>query len=285
MIKRILVALDRDIETPIATRYAINMATEFKASLTGLAVVDIPTINTVVGGGGIGTIHYAQQLKEKLIEESRETAKVLLKNFKEVVKNEGVDYTKDIFEGVPHKRIIEDSKYHDILVIGKESHFYNDRPELETKTLATIVKKGLGPTLMVLDKYRPIQKIVVAHDGSKASAKALQWFVQLQPFGRNMHIDIVYACTKEKEEVAEKGNKTLNLAYDYLKTHGYDQVNKVLLEGNTGAAKQIIKYVRDTEADMITVGAHSVSAIRRLTFGSVTHELVNKSPVPLFLCS
>lgn len=285
MIKRILVALDRDMETPIATRYALNMATTFNASLTGLAVVDLPTINTVVGGGGIGTIHYAKQLKNKLIEESRHTAGILLKNFKEVVKTAGVEYTKNMHEGVPHDRIIEDSKYHDILIIGKESHFYYNRPELETKTLANIVKKGLGPTLMVMDAYRPINRIVVAHDGSKASAKAIQWFVQLEPFGREIDIDIVYACNKEKEEVAEKGNAVLELAYDYLTAHDYKRVNKLLLDGKGGTAKQIINYVKDTEADMITVGAHSVSAIRRLTFGSVTHELVNKSPVPLFLSS
>jgi nucleotide-binding universal stress UspA family protein len=285
MLKRILVALDRDTDTPVAIRHAIKLADAFDASLTGLAVVDLEAINSVVGRGGIGTIHYAQQLKSNLTEESREEAGKLLKNFKEMVKTAGVKHSKFMHEGVPHERIIEDSKYHDLLVIGRESHFFYNRPQVETKTLANIVKKGAGPTLMVTDSYRPIHRVVVAHDGSKASADALQWFVQLEPFGRDIEIDLVYSCNKKKEEAADQGKLILHLAYDYLKAHGYEKVNELLLDDKGGAGKQIIKHVNDTDADLVIIGAHSVSAIRRLTFGSVTHELVKNSPVPLFLSS
>ncbi len=285
MLKRILVALDRDMDTPVAIRYAIKLASTFNSSLTGLAVVDLSAINNVVGGGGIGTIHYAQQLKSNLTEESREEAGKLLKNFKKLVESAGVEHSKFMHEGVPHERIIEDSKYHDLLVIGRESHFFYNRPKIETKTLANIVKKGAGPTLMVTDSYRPIHHVVVAHDGSNASARALQWFVQLEPFGRDIEIDVVYACNKEKEEVADKGKLVLHLAYDYLKAHGYERVNELLIDEKGGAGKQIINHVEDTGADLVIIGAHSMSAIRRLTFGSVTHELVKNSPIPLFLSS
>ena len=40
MIKKILVALDLDTDTPVATRYALDIAERYGASLTGLAVVD-----------------------------------------------------------------------------------------------------------------------------------------------------------------------------------------------------------------------------------------------------
>lgn len=285
MIKRILVALDRDIDTPVATSYAIKLATTFKASLTGLAVVDLSTINTVVGGGGIGTIHYAQQLRSKMAEESRDVANKLLKNFKTLVESSEIEHSKFMHEGVPHDRIIEDSKYHDMLVIGRESHFIYNRPEAETKTLANIVKKGAGPTLMVTSSYKPVNRVVVAHDGSKASSYALQWFIQLEPFGRDIEIDIVYSCNKEKEEIADKGKLVIRLAYNYLKAHGYERVNELLLDGKGGASKQILKHVEETEADLVVIGAHSMTGIRKLTFGSVTRELVRKSPVPLFLSS
>lgn len=285
MIKRILVALDRNEDTPLATRYAINIAKAFNASLTGLASVDLPTINSVVGGGGIGTIHFARQLKSQLTKDSRQAAETLLKNFKRLVEASDLAHSKFMFEGVPHDRIIEESKYHDLVVIGRKSHFFDNRPELETKTLASIVKKGTGPTLMVTEEYRPIKRVVIAHDGSKASACALQWFIQLEPFGRDIEIDIVFACNKEKKETADKGEQVLSLAYDYLEVHGYTKMNKVLLHEKGGAAKQVIIHVNETGSDLVVIGAHSSSAIRRLTFGSVTRELVKNSPVPLFMCS
>ncbi len=285
MIKRILVALDRNKDTPLATRYAINIAKAFNASLTGLASVDLPTINSVVGGGGIGTIHFARQLKSQLTKDSRQAAETLLKNFKRLVEASDLDHSKFMFEGVPHDRIIEDSKYHDLLVIGRQSHFFTNRPELETKTLASIVKKGAGPTLMVTEVYRPIKRIVVAHDGSKASACALQWFIQLEPFGRDIEIDVVYACNNEKKEIADKRNQELSLVSDYLKTHDYKNVNTLLLNEKGGVAKQIINHINDTDSDLVVIGAHSATSIRRVTFGTVTRELVKNSPVPLFMSS
>lgn len=285
MLKRILVALDREIVTPTAIKYSIKLAEKYDASLSGLAVVDLEAIGDTVGGGGIGTIQYAKELREKLTEESRKAAEKQLNNFKSMVEDSGVNHSNFMHEGVPHERIIEDSKYHDLLVVGRETHFFYNRPKMETKTLANIVKKGAGPTLMVTDSYRPIRRAVIAHDGSKASAYAMQWFVQLEPFGRNIEVDLVYACNQKKKEATEKANRIMNQAHDFLKAHGYENVNQLLLDKKGGAGKHIIHHVKDTDADLIVLGAHSVSAIRRLTFGSVTHELVKNSPVPLFLSS
>ena len=41
MIKKILVALDADSDTPVATRYAADIARRYAAEVTGLAVVDM----------------------------------------------------------------------------------------------------------------------------------------------------------------------------------------------------------------------------------------------------
>ncbi|MGK7369306.1 MAG: hypothetical protein ACNS64_03755 [Candidatus Halalkalibacterium sp. M3_1C_030] len=45
MINRILVALDLDLDTPLANRYAIKLAKKFDASVSGLAVVDTVDIS------------------------------------------------------------------------------------------------------------------------------------------------------------------------------------------------------------------------------------------------
>jgi nucleotide-binding universal stress UspA family protein len=46
---------------------------------------------------------------------------------------------------------------------------------------------------------------------------------------------------------------------------------------------QILQRSDETKADLIVLGAHSISAIKRLTFGSTTHELITKTNTPLFL--
>lgn len=282
MIKRILVALDLDMDTPLAIKYSIKLAKAFDASISGLAMVDTAEIASQVGGGAIGTIYYAEELRKHMTEESREQAGWLLKNFEEIVSRAGIQHTQLMEEGVPHERAIEDLKYHDLLIIGRESHFFYNRPDEETKTLAKIVKKSTAPTLVVTESYRDVKRVVVAHDGSTASARSLQWFVQLEPYDKDIEIDVVHVCDLNKETVVDKSKMLLHLVTDYLKAHGYKNINQQLLDkGDTG--KVIINHVRESGADLVIMGAHSMAAIRRLTFGSTTHELVKNSPVPLFL--
>ena len=57
MIKKILVALDPDMDTPVATRYAADIAQRHDAEVTGLAVVDMGSIEASSRGGGIGSMY------------------------------------------------------------------------------------------------------------------------------------------------------------------------------------------------------------------------------------
>lgn len=283
MIKRILVALDPDIDTQVATRYALHFAKEFDASLSGLAVVDSEQITHNVGAGGIGTIYYAEQLREYMEENTRQQAGKLLNAFEKTVEKAGVRHSEIMEEGVPHERIIEDMKYHDMLIVGRDSHFFYNRPEKETDTLAKIVKKGNSPTLVVTESYRNVNRVLVAFDGSTAAARTLQWFIHLEPYGKDLNLELVNVNTDESDYGMDESNLLLRLAEDYLRVHGFEKINKTILEKDS-AGEKILEHQEDIAADLILLGAHSMSAIRRMTFGSTTHFLVTKSKVPLFMC-
>lgn len=283
MIKRILTALDRDTDTPVAIQYAIRLAETFDASLTGLAVVDVKNIYAETGGGGIGTIYYADMMRSQLTEEARMEACELLDNFDRLVNRSNVRHATHVGEGVPYEGIIEELKYHDLLIIGRESHFFYNRPNKDTKTLAEVVKKSSAPALVIMESYQPVEKVLIAYDGSVASARATQWFVQLEPYGRRIDIELVHVCDTANSSACDQATAMLHVMSDFLKSHGYETINQQLLdrEGSVGAA--IIGHVRETGADLVVMGAHSVSAVRRMTFGSTTHDLVTESPVPVFM--
>ena len=284
MIKRILLALDIDMDTPIATRYAVKLAKQFDAALTGLAVVDTKNIKQKVGVGGIGTTYYADKLRKQMTREARQQAGKLLDKFEAIVTESGLKHATRMMEGVPYQRIIEDMKYHDLLVIGRESHFFYNRPERETDTLANIVKKSSAPTLVATESYRaPTSRVLIAHDGSVASARTIQWFVQLEPYGKDITIDVVNICRSKDDTEKEKAKLKVYLVTDYLKAHGYEDINEEVLPGDGSNAEVLIDYVREKKVGAVVLGAHAVSALRRLTFGSTTHDMVQQSPVPMFL--
>ncbi len=278
MIKKILVALDADTDTPVATRYAADIARRHSAEVTGLAVVDMGSIEASSRGGGIGSMYLMEKVQENLTAEARSVARQLTKVFKEAMEGAGVAFDVQVEEGVPFERIVEDMKYHDLLVVGKVPHFFYSHPEEKTKTLVRVVKKSIGPTLVVPETYRPVRRVLVAYDASSASARAMRRFVHLQPFGTDLTLEILNVHTKGEHAGSQLA---LQMARSYMDAHGY-ATHTSSIRG-TDPAKQIGEFALEFEADVVVAGAHSVSKLAKLAFGSTTASLLEKSPVPLFV--
>jgi nucleotide-binding universal stress UspA family protein len=278
MIKKILVALDADTDTPVATRYAADIARRHGAAVTGLAVVDMGSIEASSRGGGIGSMYLMEKVQENLTTEARGVARQLANTFKEEMEGFGVDFDVQVEEGVPFERIVEDMKYHDILVVGKDPHFFYSHPKEKTKTLVRVVKNSIGPTLVVPDTYRTIRRVLVAYDASSASARAVRRFVHLQPFGIDVTLEILNVHGKGENEGSQLA---LRMIKAYVDTHGYNAHTSSI--HGTDPARQIVEFAQQFEADALIAGAHSVSKLTKLAFGSTTASLLESCPVPLFL--
>ncbi|NND70140.1 MAG: universal stress protein [Rhodothermales bacterium] len=277
MIKRIIVALDSDSDTQVATRHATEIAHRTGARITGLAVVDTQSIDSSARGGGIGSFYYAEKLKSKLTEESREAARSLIARFEKYMDKQDVEHVESVEEGVPFERIIEDLKYHDLLVIGKDPHFFYAHPKKETHTLARVVKNTISPTLIVGNSYHEVKNVVVAYDGSASAARSVQSLVQLRPFGDDISISLLNVYHGDSNE----SKLLLELLSKYLTAHGFESKSRSM-EGRK-PDEEIIKYATEMKADLIVAGAHAVSAIKRMAFGSTTSALLNDCDTPLFV--
>ncbi len=278
MIKRILIALDTDKDTPVATQYGISLASEFEASVTGLAVVDMSNIYPSGIIGKPDATHHARNLWEELTKESRDIAEKLLDNFQKSVEKAGVRYTAIQKEGASVERIIDDMKYHDLLILGRESHFFYNEPDRETKTLAQVVKHGVCPTLVVTDSYHEFNKILVAFDGSNPAARSLKSFIHLITDRGKAEIELLYVSDKKNPDE----EPLLGYSETYLREHGFQNISKTVLLGPK-PSEQILAHQKVTGTQLTVLGAHAVSAIKRLTFGSNTHDLITSSNIPLFL--
>jgi nucleotide-binding universal stress UspA family protein len=282
MIKRILVALDTDKDTPVATRYALRLAARYNASITGMAVVDSEHIYTNVGYVGGAGMYYADRMREYLSEDTRREAQALIQTFSGMAEKSNTTHFEVIEEGVPYEYIVDEMKYHDLLVIGRESHFFYNRPEQKTDTVEQVIKRGISSTLVVLDEYHDVEKVLIAFDGSDASARTLQHFVHLQPYGKDVEIDLVHVPTSKDLADEEESEWLLSRADHFLRDHGFSYTVKTILE-HGDPARRILERLEVAPADLLLFGAHSVSAIKRLTLGSTAHALIKESSIPLFL--
>lgn len=282
MIKRILVALDPDEDTQVATSFAIRLAKRFDASVTGLAVVDLSNFQSTIAIGGFGTEIIGAKVWDEMADDTRNAAERLLNHFKKSVEKANVRHRDIRKQGASPEVIIEEMKYHDILIVGRDSHYFYNEPEESTDTLAKVVKGGDAATLVVTDEYRDVEKVMIAFDGSKPAARTLKGFVHLLPYGKDVEIELVIVPDNDSEKTTDRAMAILTEAQTYLKEHGFLYLTKTILEsGRTG--ERILYHQFEQKPDLLLLGAHSVSALRRLTFGSTTHHLISYSEGALFL--
>ena len=279
MIKKILLAVDSDEDSIVASRVAVDLAVRFDAEISCLAVIDLESIEAGSRGGGIGSFYQAEKLADRLTDETREVARALIGEYEKRLSAAGVRHAEVIREGVPVVRIVEDMKVHDILVLGKRPHFFYAHPKQDTATVARVVRRIVAPALVVGRVYKPVKKVLMAYDGEDASARSIASFLHLQPFGSDVSVEVVTVFDKSPEE----SELLVGLMKDYVSSHGFD-VRALSLSG-ASPKEEIIKYAEDTDCDLIVAGANRVSAVERLVFGRTAVGLLEDSPLPVFIQS
>ncbi|MCH8245957.1 MAG: universal stress protein [Bacteroidetes bacterium] len=277
MIRRILVALDLDSDTTVATRYALEIARRFGARVTGVAVVDMGSIEASVKGGGIGSMYYAEKLRENLTTEAREKALLLTESFRKMVEATDVKHTEVVEEGVPFQRIVEDMKYHDLLVVGNDPHFFYSHPKQQTHTIARIVQNTIGPSLVVSNEYREVKRVLIANDGTNESARAVRRFIHLEPFGKDLEIKVINIHDADSPE----SELILQMSKSYLEEHGF--TTEVLSVVDSDPKTCILQHSQSHEVDLIVMGAHTKKTFTAEKLGDATSHLLDHSEIPLFI--
>ena len=147
---KILLGLDGSAYAQAAAEYACQIALNHNATITGVAIIDQPGIESSSGPVPIGGTHYDVKLEDQLLEETQAAAKTVLESFARVCDEQKINAVLHADTGSPVSELIEESKFHDFIVIGKRTSFeYNTNETYGT--LERVLKNGLIPVLAVPD--------------------------------------------------------------------------------------------------------------------------------------
>jgi nucleotide-binding universal stress UspA family protein len=140
--------------------------------------------------------------------------------------------------------------------------------------------------------------ILLATDGSSASAHAAQWAVQLaHEHGARLTAVFVVdpypylgigqtnplgfeAYVAHAQEHAAKAHADIEAL---CRQEGRSVKLQVSLAEDTTPAEGIVQSARDLAADLIVVGSHGRTGVVRLMLGSVASQVVARSPVPVLV--
>ena len=132
--------------------------------------------------------------------------------------------------------------------------------------------------LVVKQPPRPIRRILLAVDGSKASDRALHFLLrELKPAKKGgIEVTVLYVLPPfAYSEVAVAG---INLAHRYadkLAAAGY-RVKEAYRPGDP--ADEIVAAAKSRRADLVVAGAKGLSAVGRFLLGSVSRKLLRHCP-------
>ena len=123
---------------------------------------------------------------------------------------------------------------------------------------------------------RPIDRVVVAYDGSTASADALRAFGVLNGFSPSM-IRIVH-CREDGVD----SDRLLEEAATYLRLHGHE-TETLALDGSPSDA--VLDHAEAWNADLVVMGAVGRRGLSRLFLGDTASKTLGRSRIPLLIRS
>jgi len=281
MIKRILVPLDSSPFTEATLNYACFLARQNNATLTGLAVLDVPGIEKSVGTLPVGGIYYADKLVEAKKHDELDHIADLVANFKAVCGREGVSHRVSQFQGSPSTEIIKESLYYDRVVMGMRTNFRCDAKPIDPgDAVENLLDDTITPFVVVPRELPDFPtagkpwKVLVAFNSSLPSARAMHRFAQMAD--QQLYQVKIFRCGGEESE----SRASLLRAANFLRDHGFEKRETCWMEEGklSDEADKLVDW-----ADKVVVGVHSRAGLVDFMIGSFSRKLLHRADRMLLL--
>lgn len=275
MLKKILLVLDSSKPGVKAQEYAINLAKHYKASLTGLGILDTPWI-TAAQPEPLGGAAFKIHRDDVVLRQSQEHLEFLLNDFKKECKSGDMSFQAIEAEGFPAVEIEKLAHEHDIIIVGKTTDLHFELEEDSDITVKHIARDNARPLILVPEEVPQTNKIMVAYDGSLQASRSLHMFLLLgMGRGNEVHVVCGHKNIDKAEVVARR-------AVRLCEAHGVKAAYHTL-ELTGSVPERIVDKVIELEVSMMVIGGFSHTLIHETFFGSCTKTLMKSCPVPLFI--
>ncbi|MGB3650363.1 MAG: universal stress protein [Rivularia sp. (in: cyanobacteria)] len=284
--KNILLCTDGSTFAENIYKYGAWFATQFNSHIKVLSVTDIRSQQVASTGNLSGSIGLgaSENLLNELVNLEYEKAKLnnqrarlILDDAAQALKAEGVeDFNLIRKTGFLVDCLHEFEENSDLIVLGKRGEAADFARGHLGANVDRIVRSSSKPCLVSSAEFKPIERILLAYDGSSTGKKILK-FLANSPELKNLEIHLL---TVAKDSSDKTAIARLNEAEESLRRASSQPICK-LLEGET--EKIIAEYITQQNINLLLMGAYGHSRIRNLVIGSTTAQLLRSSEIPILL--
>jgi len=225
-------------------------------------------------GSRISALHLVENEEAK---ESPEVEKIR-SHFNWRLSEEGLQGSLAVEIGTANRKIVERAIYTDMVVVHLQHAPGTQAFSKLRSGFRTLIRRCAAPLLVVPQQMRPIQRILLAYDGSPKAKEANYIAVYL---ARHWGVDLYVLTTftdqtmKEEMNVAFQDSKRYTIKHN-IRPHAH------MREGQTG--ETILAFAKEKRIDMILLGSYGSNPLKEIMSGSTIDYVLDAVTIPVLIC-
>ena len=274
MLKDIVVNLTLGRQDDPASDYAISLAGQFGAHLTGVAFALQPGLPLSTMDG------IAVDVIEQAISESEQQAKDALARFETAAKRQGIlseQQTMTLLLSEAANRFGQIARSFDMSVVLQPEPDDNSSNDLFVES--ALFGSGRPVVIVPYIQKDPVKldRIVCCWDGSATAARAIGDAAPLLARARTIELLIVITGEENKAEAIGADMAT------HLARHKLNVTLQRITATDIDVGNAILSYAADRAADFLVMGGYGHSRWREFLLGGATREVLSSMTLPTLM--
>jgi nucleotide-binding universal stress UspA family protein len=279
MIKNILVCNDGSAHGESATHYGIDLARRLRARLSGLHILDARMLEGPMMAnlsGWLGAEAFSDPLTQfRAI--MQEKGDAVMAAFRALCKQHGLDEVETSVKwGHPARVILREEISTELVILGQNGEHDELSGDWTGSTVDRVVRHSIKPCLVVPGRFSPIDRILVAYDGSPHASRALHEAIEL---ALALPAPLVI-CTVVEHGDHHRAMSNADMAMRMARAHECAAAH-LIVEGHV--ADTLMHQAAEQKCGVLIAGAQGHSRIRELFPGGTATRLITRSTLPLLL--
>jgi nucleotide-binding universal stress UspA family protein len=272
-IKHILVHLDRSDASAGRLEAAVRLAVTHDAHLTGLYVIDLPSMVFY------GVPDFPAEYAERFEAEEKVVATNLEKRFQERIAKEQLSAEWRTAEGHTVTMIGLHARYADLAVIGQAEH----EALTPQRELPENVVLGIGRPVLIIPYIgaQPTigENILVAWNASREAMRAITDALPILERAKNVVV-IAFNPGGGVDGHGDIPSADISL---WLARHGVKAEAKQAYASDMDTGNALLSSAADLGSDLLVMGAYGHSRLRELVLGGATRQILSEMTIPVLM--
>lgn len=276
MLNSILLHLEGDDLLGVVVHNGVRLASRHAARLRGLEIVATPRPARLTESE-VSAFVLAEQER---LERSRTVQAVAQSRLEQACVEAALDFDVQSARGNPVDLLVDESQFHDLVVTAQPLLPSRTRVraraafEARLREVCALARHGTGPLLVLRTAEREIERVLLVHDGSPPSARAIKTYLSQQLWPE---AELRLLAVGPDVATAERN---LHAMHACVRRIGAD-VEAGCLAGSV--RRVLVPYVEKWSADLIVLGIPSVRPFLQRSSSQPVPDVLRRTGAALYL--